>query len=136
MTDRPLTDAQYRALARFRHALRVFQRFSEQAARAHGLTPAQHQLLLAVRGFDGDGAPSVSEVAELLQLNVNSAGELVDRACAKDLLEREQDPHDGRRALLVLTPAAEATLADLSLLHRAELQRFRQTMNDVLHWLD
>src|SRR4051794_2438462 len=48
-----LSDREYRALARFRYALRVFQRFSEQAARDAGVTPAQHQLLLAVRGHPG-----------------------------------------------------------------------------------
>ena len=71
----PLTESQYRSLARFRHALRRFQRFSEDAARAAGLTPSQHQLLLAVRGFDGPGAPSVTEIGELLQLQIHSAGD-------------------------------------------------------------
>ena len=46
---RPLSDADYRALAQFRHALRVFLRFSEDEARAEGITPAQHQLPLAPR---------------------------------------------------------------------------------------
>ena len=56
-----LDDADYQALARFRFALRVFLRFSEDAARAAGLTPNQHQLLLAVRGFP-TGAPTIGEV--------------------------------------------------------------------------
>ena len=60
--DRPLGDRDYRALAEFRHALRRFLAFSEQAARDAGLTPSQHQLLLAVRGHAGPGQPSVSDV--------------------------------------------------------------------------
>lgn len=133
---RPLSDADYRSLARFRHALRTFQRFSETAAREAGLTPAQHQLLLAVRGHDGDGPPSLTAVADRLQLARHSAGELVGRAEANGLLVRTADPADARRTLLALTAAGEAKLAELSVLHRDELRRFRQEMNDVLRELD
>ena len=70
-----MTDAEYRVLARFRFALRVFLRFSEDAARAAGLTPNQHQLMLAVRGFPS-GSPTISDLAEWLQLRHNSTVEL------------------------------------------------------------
>ena len=53
-------------------------------ARAAGLTPAQHQLLLAVRGHDGD--PTIGDVAEHLMLRHHSAVELVDRAERAGLL--------------------------------------------------
>ena len=134
MTE-PLTNGEYRALARFRHALRRFQSFSEQAARDAGITPAQHQLLLAVRGFDGEGPPSTTDVAEMLQLRLHSAGELVGRAEDNGLLVRDADPDDLRRTRLQLTPAGEAKLAELSLQHRRELRRFRREMNDVLREL-
>ena len=132
----PLTESQYRSLARFRHALRRFQRFSEDAARAAGLTPSQHQLLLAVRGFDGPGAPSVTEIGELLQLQIHSAGELVARAEANGLVEREPDPADRRRTLVHLTVDGNLRLEALSFQHRDELRRFRREMNDVLRELD
>jgi len=131
-----LTDADYRALARFRHALRVFVRFSEDAARAVGLTPAQHQLLLAIAGHEGDGPPSLSDLAERLQLRLHSVGELVGRAVANDLVERHPDPDDHRRVLLALTERGASLLADLSIQHRDELRRFRVEMNDVLRELD
>ncbi len=132
----PLSDTGYRSLARFRHALRTFQRFSETAARAADLTPAQHQLLLAIRGHSGDGPPSLSDVAEQLQLKLHSTGELVGRAAANGLVDRWTDPDDQRRALLGLTPEGEAKLAELSVQHRQELHRFRDEMNDVLRELD
>lgn len=132
----PLPDGSYQSLARFRHALRVFERFSEEAARAAGLTPAQHQLLLAIRGHTGDRAPSLTDVAERLQLKLHSAGELVGRAEARGLVVRSADPTDHRRALLALTPTGEEKLAGLSVLHRRELRRFRHELNDVLHELD
>ncbi len=136
MTSQPLSDAGYRSLARFRHALRTFQRFSETAARAADLTPAQHQLLLAIRGHTGDGPPSLSDVAEQLQLKLHSAGELVGRAAANGLVDRWTDTTDRRRALLGLTAEGEAKLAELSVQHRQELRRFRDEMNDVLHELE
>lgn len=135
MTE-PLTKTDYQALARFRHALRTFVRFSEDAAREVGLTPAQHQLLLAVQGFDGAGDPSVSEMAERLQLRLHSVGELVGRAVANGWIERTSDPADARRTLLVLTADGAEVLDGLTLLHRDELRRFRREMNDVLRELD
>jgi DNA-binding MarR family transcriptional regulator len=117
MTDRPLTDRDYQALARFRHALRVFLRFSEDAARSEGLTPSQHQLLLAVRGHH-DGAPSVGDLAEALQVRNNSVVGLVDRADAAGLTRSTSDPQDGRRRLVTLAPEGRAVLERLSDRHR------------------
>jgi DNA-binding MarR family transcriptional regulator len=130
--DDDLSPGDYRTLARFRHALRVFQRFSEDAARAAGLTPAQHQLLLAVAGHDGDGPPSVGDVADRLQLKAHSAGELVGRAVANGYLTRTPDPSDHRRILLALTGDGARVLARLSAQHRDELRRFRREMGEVL----
>lgn len=134
--DRELTSADYRALAQFRYALRIFQRFSEEAARSVGITPAQHQLLLAVAGHGGKAAPSLGDVAERLQLRLHSAGELVGRAVANGLLVRSPDPEDLRRVLLTLTDAGATVLADLSQLHRDELRRFRREMADILDELE
>jgi len=135
VTDRPLADRDYRALARFRHALRVFLRFSEDAARAEGLTPAQHQLLLAVRGHPHPD-PSISDLAEVLQLRNNSVVGLVDRAEAAGLARSTADPDDGRRRLVSLTAEGHAVLERLSNRHRAELRGFRDEMAEVLRELD
>lgn len=130
-----LSTSDYQTLARFRHALRVFLRFSEDAAREAGLTPAQHQLLLAVKGHNGKMPPSASDVAEALQLRLHSAVELIDRAEAAGLLTRHADPVDARRHLLRLTPTGEDRLEALSRLHRAELRDFAN-MVDVLRALE
>lgn len=135
MTERPLTDREYEALARFRQRLRVFLRFSEEAARAEGLSPAQHQLLLAVRGH-GSSPPSISDLAEALQLRNHSVVGLVDRADAAGLTASDADPEDARRRLVTLTEEGEAVLHRLSSRHRAELRTFRDEMGDVLRALD
>jgi DNA-binding MarR family transcriptional regulator len=131
-----LSDREYRALARFRHALRVFQRFSEQAARGEGLTPAQHQLMLSVRGHAGPDAPVIGELAEALQLRHHSVVELVDRAEAAGYVRRSVDRTDQRRQRVVLTATGRGVLERLSVIHRDELRRFRREMVDVLHELD
>lgn len=132
----PLTDAEYHSLADFRYALRLFLAFSERAAREHGLTPAQHQLLLAVRGAEAAGTPaSTSLLAERLQLKLHSAGELVERAADNGLVERHVDPDDRRRVLVTLTPAGRGRLHELSVLHRRELRRFRTEMLRLLDQL-
>lgn len=128
----PLRDADFQALAAFRYALRRFLRFSETAARAAGLTPAQHQLLLAVRGFPGPTPPTVADVAERLQLRHHSAGELVKRAVALGLVRQTVDPRDARIRRLRLTARGNRTLETLTLLHRRELARFRAELAPLL----
>ncbi len=123
-----LGDSQYRALARFRYAVRKFLRASEQEARRVGLTPAQHQLLLVIRGCGRDGALSLSELAEQLQQRHHSVVELVDRAEASGLVVREQDPTDRRRHLVRLTARGARVLGSLAEAHRRELGRFRHEM--------
>jgi DNA-binding MarR family transcriptional regulator len=129
---RPVTPAEYRALARFRRGLRAFLYLSEEAARAVGLTPAQHQLLLAIKGAERYQPPTIREIADYLKLRHHSVVELVDRAAAAGLLERRADPDDARCQRLVLTLLGETKLAALSGLHRDELRRFRRQMLEDL----
>jgi DNA-binding MarR family transcriptional regulator len=121
-----VTDAEYRALAQFRRALRAFLFFSESAARRAGLTPAQHHLLLAVRGSDDPGGPTIGDIADALKLRHHSAVELVNRAEAAGLLIRTTDDEDRRRLRLELTPLGQDRLDDLSAAHRDELPRLRE----------
>ena len=122
----PVSDAEYQMLARFRRALRSFLHFSEEAAKECGITPAQHQLMLAIRGADHGQAPTIGDVAGWMKLRHHSTVELVDRAEAAGLVKRTQDAEDQRRQRLVLTREGESKLASLSALHREELRRFRE----------
>ena len=125
----------YEALARFREALRRFLRGSETAARDVGLSPEQHQLLLAVKGHPGD-PPSVSQIAAALQRRPHSTLELVRRAEAEGWLVRRPSTSDKRRHLLAVTPAGEAVLARLYEQHDAELRQFRAGILEALRHLD
>ncbi len=59
---RQLTREDYESLLEFRASLRRFLHWSQAKAREAGLTPAQHQLLLAIKGHRGTaaGRPSVT----------------------------------------------------------------------------
>jgi len=127
----PLTDAEYALLARFRYALRAFTAFSEGQAADCGLTPQQHQALLAIRGAPAASA-TVGLVAERLILKPHSASGLVDRLEVLGLVTREASPRDRRQALLVLTPRAHDLLARLGRVHREEILRIRPTLIALL----
>ena len=62
-TPVPLSKADFEALARFRFGVRRYLRVSEEIVRAHGLTPQQYQLMLALMGFPGREWASVQELA-------------------------------------------------------------------------
>ncbi len=120
-TARRFTDQDYRDILSFRKQLRRFLAWSEAQSRAAGLTPAQHQLLLAVRGHPGPAAPTMSDVADHLQLRHHSAVGLVDRAESAGLVKRISDPEDRRVVRVVLEARGEEALEDLTSLHIAEL---------------
>lgn len=134
MANVPVSDSDYAALAAFRRALREFLAFSETAARAAGLTPQQHQALLAIKG--AKTAPSIGELAGELLVRPHSALELVDRLIATGLLERHSGETDRRRVELALTAKAEAILAELSAAHLAELRQRRVLLRTLLERLD
>lgn len=117
-----LTQEEFTALLAFRTGLRRYLRWSEEAARAAGLTPAHHQLLLAVKGHRAERPPTVGELAEYLLLRHHSTVELINRAENAGLVGRERDPDDNRVMRVRLTAAAERVLADLTRVHLAELR--------------
>jgi DNA-binding MarR family transcriptional regulator len=118
-----LTREDYENLLAFRTSLRRFLHWSQAQARGVGLTPAQHQLLLAVKGHPGGLGPTVGDLAGYLLLRPHSTVELIDRAEAAGLVERWGDDGDGRITRVRLTPDGEQRLAQLAAAHLDELQR-------------
>jgi DNA-binding MarR family transcriptional regulator len=120
---RRITRAHYETLAGFRYALRRFLRFSENAAQAAGLTPQQHQALLAIKGFPGRDRITIGELAERLQILHHSAVGLANRLAAEGYIRRMEDRNDRRQVCLALTKRGEIILEQLSAVHREQLQR-------------
>jgi DNA-binding MarR family transcriptional regulator len=130
--QRQLTDVDYQRLLQFRTSLRRFLRWSEQQARAQDLTAAQHQLLLAIKGHPGDGAPSIGDIAGHLLLRHHSAVGLIDRAEAKGLVTRTPDPEQRSTVRLTLTDDGARRLQALSELHIEELSRLAHAMRPLV----
>jgi DNA-binding MarR family transcriptional regulator len=121
-------------LAEFRFLLRRFMAFSEEAARAAGLAPQQHQALLAIKGLEG--APMVGGLAERLAIKHHSAVGLVDRLVKAGHLKRRSDSADRRRVTLALTMSGENLLADLSSAHRDELRMLTPALKSLFAKLE
>ncbi|HEU5432152.1 MAG TPA: MarR family transcriptional regulator [Thermomicrobiales bacterium] len=131
VATKPLSDDDYQTIAAFRAAIRRFMRFSEEAARSIGLTPQQHQALLAIRGFAGPGLPAVRDLAEALQLRHHSVVGLVDRLEEGGYVRRLPSPTDSRVVLLEITADGERMLAELTGVHMREQERLSAIVRDL-----
>ncbi len=108
-------------LAEFRHQLRLFLHFSEEAAAKLGLQSQQHQLLLQVAGAPDGATPTVRYAAERLGVRHNSVVELSKRCEEAGLITRKHDDPDRRCVVLELTAKGRQTLDALSIDHAREL---------------
>ena len=133
--NKEISTTDYQALAEFRYQIRRFIRYSEQVARAAGIEPQQHQVLLAVKGLPEGEKATIGKLAERLQLQHHSTVELIDRLCERGLVERRRDEADQRRVLVHLTTQGEAMLQILSTHTLAELQLTGPTLVKTLEGL-
>ena len=119
---RDLDKIDFEQLSEFRYQMRRFERFSEQAAQAEGITPLQYLLLLHVKGYPGRTWATIGELAERLQAQHHGVVALVSRCEAIELVERRVSERDRRQVEVHLLAAGEKLLARLAELHRAELR--------------
>jgi DNA-binding MarR family transcriptional regulator len=128
---RRLTETDYAALAQVRYEIRRFLNFSETMARAIGVEPQQHQLLLAMRSLP-ENERTIGALAERLQIRHHSLVELASRSEKSGLVRRATSERDRREVTLLMTPRGKRLLTKLSLAHRAEL---RSAAPKLLHAL-
>ena|SRR5690242_10966604 len=132
MPEPTIGDEEYRALAAFRAELRRFLRFSEDSARAAGLSPQQHQLLLAIRGHPGNTPPTVGDLAAALQVKPHSMVGLINRMVQAGYLQREPSPVDQRAVHVVLTVTGKDVLRSLTAAHRSEHRQLDRVLRRLL----
>jgi DNA-binding MarR family transcriptional regulator len=129
-------DTQLRDVARFRAALRAFQRRTDRVAQRCGLTPQRYELLLAIRvPGQGDTHATISTLRRDLDLPQTTITDLVARAVKAGLVMREQSERDGRVWHLRLTKEGERRLVATvrALEHeRAELRASLQAATRLL----
>jgi DNA-binding MarR family transcriptional regulator len=129
---RPLSEPEYLALGEFRYQLRRFLRHMEAATRVLGTNPQQYQLVLAIKGLPKEVAPTISQLAERMQLNHNSMVELVDRCQKNNLLRRTRSTGDRRQVTLSITPEGETLLRKLGVAARQELRDSGPVLVDAI----
>lgn len=125
------TPEDFEHLLAFRVSLRRFQHWSEDQARAAGLTHAQHQLLVAIKGHPGGLAPAVGELADYLLLRHHSTVELLDRAEAAGLVRRGPDADDARVVRVMLTAKGDRLVTELTKSHLIELYKLAAVLDEL-----
>ncbi|MFC6604640.1 MarR family winged helix-turn-helix transcriptional regulator [Ectobacillus funiculus] len=113
----------YEYLGEFRYQLRKFQKFSDSAAQRLGLTPQQHQLILAIQGYPGRDFATPRELAERLQITHHACVGLIDRCEQLEFVSRRENPEDGRSVLIEVTPKGIQILEKLSEIHLEEIKK-------------
>jgi DNA-binding MarR family transcriptional regulator len=120
--DDVLAKKEFEALSEFRFQMRRFERFSETAVQAYGITPLQYLLLLHIKGYPGRSFATVGELAERLQAKPHGVVALVSRCEANGFVQRRQSESDRRQVEVQLLEQGERVLTQLAALHRAELR--------------
>jgi DNA-binding MarR family transcriptional regulator len=130
-----LSAADYESLGEFRRSIREFLAFSEESARAQGLTTQQHQALLAIKAHIGPECMSIGELADSLLIKNHSAVGLVSRLVERGLVSRRNSEADRRRVLLDLQPRGEEILARISRNNLGKLATSARSLRRVLSLL-
>ena len=118
----------YEALSEFRFRLRSFLRFSEDAAREHGVTALQYQLMLHTQGFAGRDWATIGEIAERLQAQPHGVVALVSRCEEAGLVRRQVSQTDRRQVEVHLLPAGRRKLSQLAIQHADQLKELAQAV--------
>ena len=121
LPDKVLTKAAFERLSEFRYQMRRFERFSERAARSHGVTPLQYLMLLHIKGYPGRDYAYVGELADRLQAQPHGVVALITRCEERGFVQRRPSERDGREVGVHLTKNGERLLGKLAALHRREL---------------
>lgn len=112
--------------------MREFLAFSEDGARAHGITSQQHQALLAIRAHPGGELISIGELADCLMIKNHSAVGLVARLAERDLVARRTSEEDRRRIELELRPLGAEILEAISIRNLQQLNETAEILAGIL----
>ena len=128
--SKPAND-ELRHVARFRIALRHFERRTTSVLVECRLTPQRYLLFLVIEAQAMDGEATVARLAHDLEMPRTTVSDLVARATGAGLLQRRQAERDARASRLTLTaegrPRLQAAVAAL----RIDRSALRSTLVDL-----
>ena len=129
---KPITTAEYQALAELRYRIRKFVREGDAVASASGLEPQQYLLLLMIRGIPEGQEATVRTLAERLALKHHSVVELIDRLEAHGYVRRNRSREDRRSVLVSLLPRGEKMLEQVAKHRISELRSTGASLVDAI----
>ena len=122
LSQPPLQQQDYIALASFRYGLRKFLRFSKELLATKDLTPEQYEALLAIKSFASPAGLLVGQLSERLQVRHHSTVALTHRLVARGLVTKERSSTDRRQVSVRLAPAGLELLEAMAVVHREALR--------------
>ncbi|MHB8696126.1 MAG: MarR family winged helix-turn-helix transcriptional regulator, partial [Solirubrobacteraceae bacterium] len=123
--------ADYGRLAELRAELRRYLAWAEEQAKALGTTPAHFQLLLAIRASPDPRGPTLTDLADTLQLRHHSVIGLVDRAEAVGLVARNPQAARPPRIRVTLTQDGQRLVSRLTSVHVQHLAALAPQMQTL-----
>ncbi len=114
-------------LAAWRRVFREVQRGAAPDWLHLELTMAQLKALFAIAH---NGSPTVSVLAESLEVGLSAASQIVERLVQQGLVDRHDDPSDRRRAFVRLTPRGQQLVTRLREGSRDRLQNWISRLGD------
>ncbi|WP_348630169.1 helix-turn-helix domain-containing protein [Rhizobium sp. CIAT894] len=130
-----LHEGDYEALANLRYRIRRFRQFSAKEAQRLGLTPQQHQALLAIKGQPAGKKMSTRMLAERLLMDRNLADGLVQELVGKAYIETDPAAAGPGKQFIRLTNKAEGVLDRLASAHLFEIRKMAPELMQALRVL-
>jgi len=127
-----LSAGDYEALANLIYALRRFTVFSTSEVQRLGITPQQHQALLAIKGLPDGKTMTIGMLADLLLIARDSATVLVQTLEEMQFIVRSGVKAGSQNERVTLTAKAEHILEQLS---GAHLHEIREMAPELMHAL-
>nr|WP_184468013.1 MarR family winged helix-turn-helix transcriptional regulator [Rhizobium esperanzae] len=130
-----LHEGDYEALANLRYRIRRFRQFSAKEAQRLGLTPQQHQALLAIKGQPAGKKMSTRMLAERLLMDRKVADGLVQEFVGKAYIETDPAAAGPSKQFVRLTSKAEGALDRLASAHLFEIRKMAPELMQALRVL-
>jgi DNA-binding MarR family transcriptional regulator len=130
-----LGEGDYEALANLRYSIRRFRQFSAKEADKLGLTPQQHQALLAIKGLPTARQMTARMLTERLLIARKLADGLIEQLVDEGYIEAGPSTTGRSRQVIRLTRKGEDILDRLASAHLFEIRKMAPELMQALRVL-